>query len=250
MKKVINMSLVFFSIVLLFQVLNVKAYEYDYEITKYDIEMIVSEDNTFKIKETIGVYFNEPKHGIYRKIPLNNTVIRTDGSTSSNKAVVKDVSVNNNYIVNKEYGNYVIKIGAASETLIGSQEYIINYTYSIGNDKEKKFDELYYNLIGTGWDTTIKNVTFKITMPKSFDKSKLGFSRGSYGSTISDGITYQVNNNIITGSYSDTLNPSYALTVRLELPEGYFKENSSYATDLADNYDYAIKNYDIEMKVN
>ena len=37
----------------------------------------------------------------------------------------------------------------------------------------KNADELYYNLIGNEWDADISNVTFKITMPKSFDKSLL-----------------------------------------------------------------------------
>lgn len=61
----------------------------------------------------------------------------------------------------------------------------IKYTYNIGKDPVKNADELYFNLIGDEWDTVINNISFKITMPKSFDKSLLGFSSGQTGSTNS-----------------------------------------------------------------
>ena len=60
-------------------------------------------------------------------------------------------------------------------------------------------------------------------MPKEFDSSKLGFSSGTVGSTNSSKVTYNVNKNTITGRYNGTLNSGEALTVRLELPEGYFE---------------------------
>lgn len=219
MKKVIrNIILIF--IIMLLPNLNVKAYEY--EITEFDVEMVVNEDNSFDIKEKINAYFNIPKHGIYRTIPLRNTVIREDESSYKNRAIIKDVDVDNEYETSREDGNYVIKIGSASRTLTGNQSYTIKYKYNIGNDKEKEFDELYYNLIGTGWDTTIEGVTFKITMPKEFDESKLGFSAGSYGTIGTSDIEYEVNGNVITGKYNNTIYPGSGLTVRLELPEGYF----------------------------
>lgn len=59
-------------------------------------------------------------------------------------------------------------------------------------------------------------------MPKSFDKSLLGFSSGSLGSTDSSNVSYNVDGNIISGSTKRELNPGQALTVRLTLPEGYF----------------------------
>jgi len=34
----------------------------DYTIEKYDINMVVNENNTFDITETITVYFHVPKH--------------------------------------------------------------------------------------------------------------------------------------------------------------------------------------------
>jgi len=59
-------------------------------------------------------------------------------------------------------------------------------------------------------------------MPKSFDKSLLGFSSGQTGSTNSSNVRYDVIGNTITGAVNNTLNPGKALTIRLILPDGYF----------------------------
>ena len=195
---------------------------YDYVIDKYAVNIIVNENNTFDITETITAYFNTSKHGIFRTIPLKNTITRLDGTTSNNRAQITNVSVDNEYTVSKENGNYKIKIGSPSRTLTGEQTYTIKYTYNIGKDPVKNYDELYFNIIGTYWDTVIGNVTFSITMPKSFDSSKLGFSSGVKGSTDNRNVKYELDGNSIVGSYNGILDEHEALTIRCELPEGYF----------------------------
>ena len=199
----------------------------EYTIQSYKINMIVNEDNTFDVTENITAYFNVPKHGIYRKIPLKNSIIRNDGTKSKNTAKITNINVSENYTTSNENGYKVIKIGNANQTLTGKQSYTINYKYNIGKDPLKNADELYFNLIGDQWDTSISNIYFNITMPKSFDESLLGFSSGNIGSTNSSNVVYSVNGNTITGSTIKSLNAGQALTVRLTLPEGYFVGASS-----------------------
>ena len=201
---------------------NYQYSSYDYVIDKYNINIIVNENNTFDVTETITAYFNIPKHGIFRTIPLKNEITRLDGSTSTNRTQVTNVSVNNEYTKEIENGNYKLRIGTASRSLTGEQTYVIKYTYNLGEDPVKDYDELYYNIIGNEWDTVIGNITFTITMPKEFDSSKLGFSSGIKGSTDNSKIKYNVNGNKITGNYNGILGTNEALTVRCELPEGYF----------------------------
>lgn len=193
-----------------------------YTIQSYNINMIVNEDNTFDITENITVNFDVAKHGIYRKIPLKNSITRIDGTESNNRAKITDISVSEDYTLSNENGYKVIKIGNAKQTFKGEYSYTIKYKYNIGKDPLKNADELYFNLIGDQWDTSIRNISFTITMPKSFDKSLLGFSSGKVGSTNSSNVTYSVNENTITGNTIKTLYPKQALTVRLTLPEGYF----------------------------
>ena len=197
---------------------------YDYVLDKYDVNIKVNEDNTFDVVETITAYFNEPKHGIFRTIPLINKITRLDGSKSTNRARITNLSVNSKYKVSRENGNYKVQIGDANKTLTGEQNYVIKYTYNLGKDKIKDYDELYYNIIGNEWDTAIGNITFTITMPKDFDSSKLGFSSGSTGSTDNSNIKYTVSNNVISGKYNNILGKNEALTVRCELPDGYFSK--------------------------
>ena len=199
----------------------------EYVITDYDISMIVNENNTFDITEVITVYFYTGKHGITREIPLKNTITRTDGTTSTNNAGISNISVSETYTTSKSVGNYVLKIGDSDKTITGTHEYIISYTYNIGKDPLEEEDELYFNLIGDDWDTSINNVRFTITMPKEFDSSTLGFSSRTSGSTDGSNVTYTVNGNVISGSTNDVLSSGEALTVRLTLPEGYFVGASS-----------------------
>lgn len=200
---------------------------YDYVINSYDINLVVNENNTIEISEKIEAYFNSHKHGILRKIPLRNKVTRLDGTTSNNRARISDINVSDNYFLYNENGYKVIKIGDANKTITGKKDYSISYLYNLGKDTGKGYDELYFDLIGNEWDTSISNITFTITMPKGFDKSSLGFSSGRKGSTDSSKVIFVVNENVITGHLNGTLKSQEGLTIRLELPEGYFVGTSN-----------------------
>ena len=101
--------------------LNSAYRNYDYVIDAYDIDIKVNENNTFDITENITAYFNIPKHGIYRKIPLKNTLIRNDGIETINNAQVTNIKVNQQYTTGREGNNYIIKIRSPNNTLTGTQ---------------------------------------------------------------------------------------------------------------------------------
>lgn len=221
-RKIINLLFCIFT----FFLFSLNCYANDYDITKYDVEIVVDEHNKYSIKENIDTYFNVSKHGIVRRIPLYNNIIRQDGTRERNRVLISNVHVNEEFASSRENNNYVLKIGSADKTINGKHSYTISYDYDIGLDKNNKYDELYFNIIGTNWDTDISNVTFKITMPKEFDASKLGFSYGEYGESNTDNISYDVDGNVITGSFEGTLLAGEGLNVRMELLEGYFIRKS------------------------
>lgn len=205
----------------------------EYAITQFKINIIVNEDNTFNITEYITAYFNVEKHGIIRKIPLRNKIVRLDGTQSSNRAKISDIKINESSTAQTENGYKILKIGDPNVTITGSKNYIINYFYEMGEYPSKKYDEFYFNLIGNEWDTTISNIEFNIKMPKDFDETKLGFSSGIVGSTENSNVKYDVVDNVISGSYNGVLKVGEALTVRLELPKGYFINTNN-------NFDFLI----------
>lgn len=221
-KKFIGVILFILSFILIYFLPNNSYAASDYEISSYDIEVKVNENNTFDITETITANFYMRKHGIIRTIPSKNTVKRLDGTKSTNRVKITNLQVNNEYSKSTSNGDLSIKIGNQDTYVTGLQKYIIKYTYDIGEDPIEDADEFYYNLIGTEWDTSISNVSFSITMPKEFDASSLGFSTGRYGYTYSANIPYTINGNTIKGTYTDTLPARNGLTIRLTLPDNYF----------------------------
>ena len=228
MKKIKNIIAVVLVFCIMITASNIHAaYESTgYNITAYDVDIYVTEGNVLKVTEKIDTNFKTAKHGIIRNIPLTGTVRRSDGSKGSFRAKISNIKVSDNYTKTTSFTNgqklVELKIGDADTTLRGNKSYTISYDYALGDDKVSDYDELYYNIIGTQWDTTISNVTFSIHMPKDFDTSKIGFTHGTQGSSQTDDITYEVDGNTITGKYNSDLGSYNGLTVRIELPEGYF----------------------------
>jgi len=212
-----------------------KETDYVFIIKNYNINVIVNENNTLTITEDIDVFFNESSHGIIREIPLINNVSRMDGTTDKIKCEISDIDVDNEYTITKTKNDVEIKIGDADKVIEGDKKYIISYTYNLGKDKCDDLDEFYYNIIGTEWDTCIEKVEFTIQMPKNFDKSLLGFASGRVGSTTSNNVEYSVTGNTITGYTISELYEGEALTIRVELPDGYFvgaKDPSIFTTEM------------------
>ena len=193
-----------------------------YVFTKYDIHVKVNENNTMDITETITADFREPKHGIYRTIPLKNKVKRLDGTESDNRTRVSGLQVNEEFETSREGDSLMVRIGDADLTVSGEVTYVISYNYNLGRDPLEQADEFYLNLIGTEWEAPIGGITFTIEMPKDFDKTKMGFSYGRYGTVNTEDLSFSVNGLVAKGRLDKVLNPGEALTVRCELPEGYF----------------------------
>lgn len=200
-----------------------------YYIEEYDVKINVLENNTLQITENIAAHFNEASHGIFRTIPLKNTVSREDGTYNTLYAKVRNLKVSEDYI--DDSGIFTsecsFRIGDEDKTVIGDHSYTISYDYVIGRDTGVGYDELYYNIIGNEWDAYIKNVSFEITMPKDFDEKLVGFSSGAFGTSGTDKVSYTVNGRTIEGKLFETLAPNNAFTVRLELPENYFSFNAA-----------------------
>lgn len=204
-----------------------------YDIEQYHVDVNVTPYNTYEITETIKVNYSEYRHGIYRNLPLVNNVHRTDGSSDVVRASVKNIECTDKKKISIENNICQIRIGDKDEEIIGEKTYTISYDYVMGKDVLEGADEFYFNIVGTQWeDTTIQNVSFAIHMPKSFDAQKIGFSYGWVGSIKTEGIWYGVQGNDINGMLDKdiVLQSGEGLTIRLELPEGYFKQDNSVAT--------------------
>lgn len=209
-----------------------------FTISEYKVNANISESNVYNITEVITVKFTEPRHGIYRNIPYRGTWLRSpdQGGNTDWRAKITDINVEGySYSVSKSDGNVVVKIGDEDMYVSGTQVYRISYRIQFYDDGMPKADEVYYNLIGTNWNTTIDHVSFSVTLPKSFDPSTLGFSIGSYGTLGYDpsSLTFRVDGNTITGEVNHKLSNNQSVTMRMQLPQGYFEIPFQGTVDVA-----------------
>lgn len=220
MKKIV---LFLFALAINFLIANATLAE-NFYIKNYDVEMKVAENKTISITESIDVYFTDSAHGIYRKIPIKNKVVRADDSTYTNYADIKNISINNQFTTNYQNNYLVITIGSPTKLVNGDQRYVIKYEYTPSDDKMKDNDELYFNIIGTEWNTKIEKSSFFIEMPYSFDTKNLGLSIGTYGTVgyNKDEAELYSNGKTIEGNIFRTLSPNEGVTIRLLLPKNYF----------------------------
>lgn len=194
-----------------------------YIIENYKMDIIVNEDNTFDVTETIDVRFTEDgKRGIIRNIPRVNYLKRENGEYSKNIAYLTNLEVNDDFKYTKDRKYYNIKIGKNDVVASKEKTYIIKYKYDIGKDPLKDIDEFYFYIIGEGWNTTINNVEFKIKMPKMFDENKVKFFNVYKNNFRNLHLNYIIREKTIIASYNKKLRPNEGLSIRMILPKGYF----------------------------
>lgn len=186
----------------------------DYVFEQYDFAMDVALDNSYSVSEQIVANFSIPRHGIYREIPIRFGKVRVK---------LTDLTANEPIIEDSTSADYVtFRLGSADKTVVGRKEYRLAYNYAVGDDRNDSYDELYYNLIGPGWQAPIQNFTFRVTFPKPIDPSLVFLTGGAYGSTLQRG-TYSISSDrrTITGK-ADNLQVGEALTLRVQMEQGYF----------------------------
>lgn len=187
-------------------------------IDSYHIDVEVTLENAYLITETIDVTFSQDRHGIYRDIP---------NRYYDHPVMIENVDVEDHqFALIRQSGYLRVRIGDPDVYVNGEQRYVISYRYQVSKDPFEDRDELYFNLIGDRWETTIDGVSFEIRMPASFDRGGINFTYGPTGSTEQAPIRRTGSGTTISGVLKTSLEPREALTVALPLPEGYFSEAS------------------------
>ncbi|MCR4781869.1 MAG: DUF2207 domain-containing protein [Lachnospiraceae bacterium] len=217
----------------------------DYYIKDLDVNVTVSRNNVFHIKETYVYDFTRPHHGPTRTFILNhkrkysfdellNNPAYKNANNSTIIANVENLKVSSDDASSKiassnKYQDYLkVNIGSKSKTYTGVHKYEFSYDYKIySNDPIEGYDELYFNIIGTKNECPVDHATFTVKMPKKFDTKKIGFSVGNEYSTGYDenNLKFTVNKNTIKGEYLLPLYSGNGITIRTLLPEGYFSIN-------------------------
>lgn len=227
-----------------------------FDISAYNIVLDVNEDNTIEVTENLTVNFtSDDKHGIYKFTPQWLEYTGKDGETIKRKSIVTNYrAVGDAYTVDTVKKKEIIKVGSAYKYVgTGEKTYIIKYTYDMGKDPYKGFDELIFHAYGDHWKKEIKNASIQVNMPKSINGAQVNFFMDKYRETnVNDFVDYYVSGNSIYASFNQEKYLEYqkkdycssefrvdeygncemssfmekklikSLTIDIELPEGYF----------------------------
>ena len=201
----------------------------DYEIITYNFNADVSESRTAYINESYNIYFMKQIDSIERRLSNRLTIIRPDSSTILNYIKINKLDVLSG---NFDYKDNVITLyNDADKETVNSFE--IEYKYNMGKDLSSKYDELYFNIVDGTIDANISNVNFEIKMPSNIDENQIRFLIDDTYDISDDDVEYTVEDNVIKGSLSMFLNPNQKFSIRVELKNNYFVNET-------DNYNYMM----------
>ena len=213
MKKLISLLLLSFFVMTIWAA--------NYEIESYDINIKADKDGWLNITETLDVRFLEKCHGIYRDIQY--TFDNPNGNSFDKvEADITDISATSLYKTEKEDGVLRLTLGDPKEYARDNETYKIQYRYRLDYNRTEGYDELYYNIVSPAWDTSIKNITWSITLPKPVEKDRIWVTEGKEGGTRSGSFTLSSNNTVLKGE-KELLLPYSSITLRVEMDEGYWK---------------------------
>lgn len=216
-----------FLLLLLFSAFFSYAAGISYETKDYHVDLVVHENNTFSVKEVITVDFMSPAHGIYRYITVGGDVFYRDesGELQSIKGNLKLSNLDADGVeldVRAESDNMIVRLGSPDVTLTGLKTYTLTYDAQAYDDGVEAFDQVYWDLIPTGWETAIEHASFTVTMPKDFEHDNADVIVGSVGSGDESRAVFSFEGNRMAGEVAGSLAANEGVTFRVVLPEGYF----------------------------
>ena len=205
------------------------AFAQYFTINKFHSDIMIDEDSSVIVKETIEVEFHQSRHGIYREIPFKyrdelGKVITTPTRVLS---VTDESEKPWKYQVKKAGHLVTIRIGDAKRYVKGNQTYVITYEVENVILFFNDHDELYWNVTGNYWKAPIKEASATVSLTIK-DKSKnlmaAGYE-GSYGSKEECGVeTYDNSGKFFT---KRSLNMGEGLTIAFGWDKGLIFPPSS-----------------------
>ena len=221
----------------------VTANQYPYVITQLNADFELREDGTMQITENILADFFEAKHGIFRYVPTNYS----DGRGFQYKLKIKLQSVSDKKLVPYNIAEqdmtdpFYLKIGSAETTLTGLHLYKIIYSVKNGVKFFDDHDEVYWNVVGDGWDTVVGGSVATIHLPEEVSPEGLKYMcyTGVTGVTESACKIRLPDSRTVQFTMLEQTLPGENFTIALSLPKGVIAEptvGERVVAWLTDNY--------------
>ena len=205
------------------------GYAQDFTVDNYAVDITIHEEGYFDVVEQYDLTFELPKHGIYRDIQTKYDLLTEGGVQDIRKIKISKVEVPDHKFKTpfafeqNLTGTYQIKIGDADKTVHGAQHYEIKYRVANAFLHESDGVKFYWNLKPSDWNTTFRNIAFRIHMPPSVqvNSENVFLYSGTVGATVlSEDIDFTVANGIVEGQSKAgfTSYQGQSVTILINLP--------------------------------
>jgi uncharacterized membrane protein YgcG len=201
-------------------------------ILRFVSDVVVQQNGDLDVTETIAVQAEnrEIRRGIFRDFPTTYTR-RSDGIRVVVGFDVQSVTRNGQperYTTENISNGVRVRIGDANVTLPrGEHTYVIRYRTTRQIGYFDKFDELYWNATGNGWNFRIDVAEARITLPQGAQISQNASYTGAQGATGTNARVVEQTANRIVWRTTQALPPSHGLTVAAGWQKGVIAPPSS-----------------------
>ncbi len=150
-----------------------------WRIRSYDVVATVdAEGGVTHVQLDLAFDFGgDPGHGPYVTLPLRQEIDGDPDHWRMLDVTVGEVSspsgADDTVETREESGNLLIRIGSEGRTFTGVQRYRINYAIRgliATNQAQSGLDEFNWNVVGTGWEVPIDQVTASVTGPAAVQR--------------------------------------------------------------------------------
>ncbi len=223
------------------------AFAQYFTINKFHSDLMIGEDSSILVKETIDVEFHQARHGIYREIPVEyrddvGKMIRTPTRILS----VTDKSGKPwKYQTARTGPVIMIRIGEAKRYVEGRQTYMVTYQVENAILFFNDHDELYWNVTGNYWKAPIEEASAAVTLTTK-EKSKNLMIKGFEGVQGSrEECGYETHGEIGTFQTKRNLRVGEGLTIVFGWDKGLVSPPSSWtkfmwAVNLKENWVFLL----------
>ena len=187
-----------------------------FSIDSYSVDIDVLPSRAAYISEELNVDFTQPSHGIIRDIQTVFPGVRAKVSDIQGSAIAGA----------ERNGDFLsVLMGDGSRMVVGPVSYSLSYLYDIGSDRYRGYDEFYYNIVSPAWASGMSQVEFSVHFPYPIDADRVWLTYGPDGSLAQLPVNVSQDGMTVYGNY-EGLPPYNAITLRVEMDDGYFYEAS------------------------
>ncbi len=191
-----------------------------FTITRYQVGVTFNAEGHADLEEVIEVQFSQPRHGIFRHIPLRSIV-----NGKKVDRLIRNVEVEGfKFKTSKKNQNLIIKIGDADKWVEGVQTYRIRYTVLNPLDFFEENSQFYWDLLGVSWPVVTERFEFALYFPGGIrlQEDDVRVFTGVSGAQGQSAV-WQVMSNVVEGYSVQKFMPQEGLTIAVRLPRDAFK---------------------------